>query len=134
MRKLNEAHARFKAIDMLKKNKLRADQAFMMQNVPVLPPQFRPMSELPGGQLRVDPMNQLYRRLGMQNRAVKEGRRDGIPREAQRKDVAQIYTEMQNLFGTTPKSKKALDIDHKGREVAGRPLKGVPPLPFRRST
>ena len=122
---LDKAYNRFKALEMLKENKMKADKAYMMRHVPVLPPQYRPMSELPGGKLHIDPMNQLYRRLGMQNRAVKDGRKEGLPRESQRKDVAGIYQEMRNLFGTTPKSKKAMDIDHAGRETEKRPLRGV---------
>jgi DNA-directed RNA polymerase subunit beta' len=122
---LDKTHERVKSLQMLEKNKQSPVDAYTMKNVPVLPPVFRPMSELPGGRLHIDPMNQLYRRLGMLNTSIKQNEKAGIPKPSTRTDRAALYREMQNLFGTTPKSKKAMDIDFSGREVARRPLSGV---------
>lgn len=125
-RDLALANSKYKALRNLKDNDLKPDEAWTMQNVPVLPPLYRPHYELPDGSVRVDPLNQLYRKLGMVNDSLRRGEKEGVPYNATLDTRRGLYSGMKELFGTTPKSKKALDVDFTGkREVPGRELPGV---------
>jgi DNA-directed RNA polymerase subunit beta' len=59
----------FKSLDSLK---MKPDEAYTTSVVPVIPPQFRPVFELPGGALQTHSLNYLYRDLGLTNEAIKE--------------------------------------------------------------
>jgi len=123
---LSNASKTYKALDALKSNGHSPVDAYTMRNLPVMPPVYRPYTPGTGSSTdRIDPMNQLYRRLGMVNKGLQDGQKEGVPYEATLRNRGDLYKEMQNLFGTTPKSKKALDIDITGKQVRGRELKGV---------
>lgn len=121
---LNNAYQKYKALQLLHRMGKRADEAYILHNLPVLPPIFRPVIERPDGSLLIDDLNQLYRRLGMVNVELKNEAKGGVPRDP--KQVAALYVEMKNLFGTTPKGKKALELNYQGsQEKKNRPLSGV---------
>lgn len=122
---LNAAIFAYKSLATLKEHKKTPDQAYTMKLLPVMPPIYRPFQESTDGQDRIDPVNQLYRRLGMVNMSLESQKKEGIPEKRQFKAQADLYQEMQNLFGTTPKGKKALDIDFQGHPVKGRHLPGI---------
>lgn len=122
---LNAATFGYKALLTLKEHGKTPDKAYMMKYLPVMPPIYRPFQESTDGQDRIDPVNQLYRRLGMVNTSLEAQKKEGIPEKRQWKAQADLYQEMQNLFGTTPKGKKALDIDFQGHAVKGRHLPGI---------
>lgn len=122
---LNKSIFAFKALQTLKDHGKTPDRAYTMKYLPVMPPIYRPFQESTDGQDRIDPVNQLYRRLGMVNTSLEAQKKEGIPEKRQFKAQADLYMEMQNLFGTTPKGKKALDIDFQGHAVKGRHLPGI---------
>ncbi len=115
----------FKSLQALKEHGKTPDKAYTMRLLPVMPPIYRPFQESAEGADRIDPVNQLYRRLGMVNSSLEDQRKAGIPERRLLKAQGELYQEMQNLFGTTAKSKKALDIDFQGRPVKGRYLPGI---------
>ena len=59
----------FKSLDSLK---MHPEEAYTTSVVPVIPPQFRPVFELPGGALQTHSLNHLYRDLGLTNETIKE--------------------------------------------------------------
>jgi len=63
---------RLKILKSLDSLKLTPEKAYMVSVVPVIPPQFRPIFEIPGGSLQTNSMNYLYRDLGLTNEAIKE--------------------------------------------------------------
>ena len=123
---LNSAVYAHKALTALKEHGKTPAEAYTMQYLPVLPPLYRPFQASEDKQDRIDPLNQLYRRVGLVNDTLKEQRNLGIPDKRLKKGEADLFNEMRNLFGTTPKGKKALDVNFKGEEVKnGKGLPGI---------
>jgi DNA-directed RNA polymerase subunit beta' len=123
---LNRVTSTYKALATLKEQGKTPMEAYTLKYMPVIPPIYRPFQEnTDGGQDRIDPLNQLYRRLGMVNTSLEKSKAEGIPHKRLLKTQADLFQEMQNLIGTTPKGKKALDIDFQGKEVKGRHLPGI---------
>lgn len=59
----------FKALEDLK---MHPKEAYTTSVVPVVPPQFRPVFQIPGGSLQTSSLNFLYRDLGVLNDTIKE--------------------------------------------------------------
>lgn len=115
---LNKAYFRYKTLENLHdKGQHDVSDAYILRNVPVLPPIYRPVGELQGNNLKIDPLNQLYRRLGMANLQIKGVEKEGLSREDNLAARGFLYKEIENLFGTTAKGQRALDIDYSGKEV-----------------
>lgn len=51
---------------------MRPENAYVISKIPVIPPQFRPVYELPSGAVETSSVNHLYRDLGLINDAIKE--------------------------------------------------------------
>lgn len=122
---LNNAVFAYKSLRALKEHGKTPSEAYTMKLLPVLPPIYRPFQESAEGTDRIDPLNQLYRRLGMVNSSLETSKKEGIPDRRLLQAQGDLYQEIQNLFGTTPKGKKALDIDFQGNPVRGRFLPGI---------
>lgn len=122
---LSRATFTYKSLSALKEQGKSLSDAYTLKYLPVLPPIYRPFQESSDGQDRIDPMNQLYRRLGMVNTSLEQQIKEGIPHKRLLRNQADLYQEMQNLIGTTPKGKKALDIDFQGKDVKNRHLPGI---------
>lgn len=69
---LNKANKKLRFLNALRLHNLTPDKAYMIHNVPILPPQFRPMYPLPNGSLNTAPINYLYRDMIMVNKQLKE--------------------------------------------------------------
>lgn len=122
---LDSANRAYKSLAVLQETGKAPQDAWTIQAVPVLPPVFRPQATLPDGTQKVNPINTLYRRLGMVNDAIKSGGKI-VPYNATLEARAGLYQELQNLFGTVPKSKKAFDLDVRGtREDKSKQLPGI---------
>jgi DNA-directed RNA polymerase subunit beta' len=119
---LDKLTFKYKALKNLKDAGKHPADIWAMKAVPVLPPVFRPQGTLPDGTLKNNPLNELYKRVGMLNESLKKSG-DRIPYNANIDARAALYSELQNLFGTTPKGKKVLDTG-RGRNK-GKPLPGV---------
>ncbi len=109
---LNKTHFKYKALHALKDAGKTPAEAWTIQNVPVLPPIFRPITTMTDGSVKNHPLNSLYRRLGAVNDALKAGEK--IPYNVNADTRAGLYQELENVFGTVPKGKKALDLDIRG--------------------
>jgi len=121
---LEKAHFKYHALRTLKELGVKPADAWTIQNVPVIPPIFRPQTTKPDGTINNNPLNALYRRLGVTNESLKHGEK--IPFNATLDAQAGLYQELRNLFGTTPKGKKALDLDMRGtREDRSKKLPGI---------
>lgn len=123
---LNKANFKYRALQVLQETGKKPVDAWMIKAVPVLPPIFRPVATLPNGTTRNNPLNTLYRRLGMVNESIQRGEHVGVPWDSQLDTRAGLYQELSNLFGTTPKGKKALDLDMRGtKEDRNKTLPGI---------
>ena len=122
---LDKLHFKYRALLTLKEAGKNPAEAWTMKAVPVLPPVFRPQATLPDGTVKNNPLNSLYKRLGMVNDALKKGE-GKVPYNNTLDARAGLYNELANLFGTTPKGKKALDLDVRGtKEDPNKTLPGI---------
>lgn len=123
---LHQANQQFKALRVLKEMGKKPSDAWMIKAVPVIPPVYRPLATMPDGTVRSSPLNKLYQRLGSVNESLERGQKLGVPWDASLDTRAGLYQELSNLFGTTPKGKKALDLDMRGtKEDRSKKLPGI---------
>jgi DNA-directed RNA polymerase subunit beta' len=74
--KLNHANRKAKYLRALDNLKMKPSEAYIMNEVPVLPPVFRPIVPMPDGSLRFDDINHLYKSLGIVNNKLKDQIKD----------------------------------------------------------
>jgi DNA-directed RNA polymerase subunit beta len=109
---LDNLNKRLKYLKALKKNDMRADEAYMMETVPILPPMYRPIYPLPDGSLQVSPSNWLYRDVGVVNEKlgddVMEMLDDDDPEKQNlRRDLYRSVAALQGLGDPVKFYKKA---------------------------
>jgi DNA-directed RNA polymerase beta subunit/DNA-directed RNA polymerase beta' subunit len=111
---------KLKLLKALESQKLHPKDAYMMSKVPVVPPQFRPVIQLPNGSLSKSSLNILYRDAGLVAGSIKEhgldgdlysalyhsvgaiqGVKDPISPQAQKQNVKGA---IQIITGSTPKT------------------------------
>ena len=123
---LDKMNFKYKALKTIKDAGKHPSEVWSMKAVPVMPPAFRPQGTLPDGTLKNNPLNDLYKRVGMLNLSLQksEGR---VPYQSNLDARAAMFEELQNLFGTTPKGKKVLDNDSRSSKKMekGKPLPGI---------
>lgn len=95
---LDKANKKMRFLRALQINELTPAKAYMMHDVPVLPPQFRPMYPLPNGSLNTAPINFLYRDMIMVNKQLKEMKNLGdFAKSDLRKDLYQSVKAIQGI-------------------------------------
>ena len=108
---LDKLNKKIKYLLMLKNNELSADEAYAISNVPVLPPIFRPITAMEGGDLNIDGTNMLYRDIAMLNQKLKQA--DGVlPEEATAKLRSDLYDAVDALMGVSSPTEGALSLIH----------------------
>lgn len=110
---LDKLNFKYKALKAAKDAGKHPSEIWTMKSVPVLPPIFRPQTTMRDGTIKNNPLNQLYRRLALVNETLERGG-GRVPYNRTVDARLGLYQELQNLMGTTPKGKKALDLDFKG--------------------
>lgn len=113
---LDKVNRAYKALHVLEETGKHPKDAWTIQALPVLPPIYRVEGTLPDGTQRLNDLNKLYRRVGMTNDSLKTSEKR-VPYKATLDSRAGLYEEVKSLFGTTPKDKKALDLDIRGTKV-----------------
>ncbi len=122
---LDKLHFRYRALKNVADVGKKLDEAWTIKAVPVLPPVFRPQATMPDGTVKNNPLNSLYKRLGMVNESLRKGE-GKVPYNSTLDARAGLYQELSNLFGTTPKGKKALELDMRGtKEDPDKTLPGI---------
>ena len=95
---LDKVNKEIRFLRALKQFGMRPDEAYILNNVPVLPPQFRPMYPLPNGSLNTAPINYLYRDLVMVNSQLKDLNFLGDDMKSElRSDLYKAIKAMQGL-------------------------------------
>jgi DNA-directed RNA polymerase subunit beta' len=107
---LDRANKKVKYLRALKNTELSADLAYTLGNLPVLPPVFRPVSAMEGGDLNIDGLNMLYRDVALLNGKLKEA--EGVlPDEAVSSLRKDLYDAVDALMGTRPGSEEGVTTD-----------------------
>ena len=92
--KLNRA-ARY--LRGLKETKLTPSEAYLTKVIPVIPPKYRPLIEMKGGDLRVADSNMLYRDVILTKDALNGS--EGLPESAKSEARTALYTAIGALVG-----------------------------------
>jgi DNA-directed RNA polymerase subunit beta' len=111
---LDRTNKKIKYLLMLKNNKLGPQEAYAISNVPVLPPIFRPITAMEGGDLNIDGTNMLYRDIAILNQKLKEAQ-GVLPEEAVARLRGDLYDAVDALMGTSTPSEGALTLDGQTR-------------------
>lgn len=69
---LNRSNKKIRILRNLKSLGLRPEKAFLMRNIPVIPPKYRPMYPDQSGQIVESPLNHLYKNVMLVNKALKD--------------------------------------------------------------
>jgi DNA-directed RNA polymerase subunit beta' len=96
--RLDQANKKVKYLTALQKAGLNANDAYMMKNVPILPPSMRPISQFPNGDLNVDDLNHMYKGISLSARQLK-GMSPLVPEESKAEVRAEIYDGLKSLTG-----------------------------------
>ena len=111
---LDKVNKKIKYLLMLKKNGLSAQEAYTLGKLPVLPPIFRPITAMEGGDLNIDGLNLLYRDIAILNNKLKQS--TGIlPEESLRSLREDLYNASDALYGTTSGSQSETTLDGTAR-------------------
>lgn len=123
---LDKINKQFKALRALQDAGKQPKDAWLIKAVPVIPPIYRPAATMPDGTFRNTPLNRLYTRVAMVNDSLGRSASQGVPWNTTLDAHEGLYQELNNLFGTTPKGKKALDLDMRGtKEDRTKKLPGI---------
>jgi DNA-directed RNA polymerase subunit beta' len=95
---LDAAYKRVKYLQALKNSGMTADEAYILKSIPVIPPVFRPITAMEGGDLNVDGVNLLYREMAMINDKLREGRKI-LPESALTPLRTELYGAVGALIG-----------------------------------
>tara|TARA_B100000131_G_scaffold166520_1_gene160998 strand:- start:21527 stop:27796 length:6270 start_codon:yes stop_codon:yes gene_type:complete len=111
---LDRVNKRIKYLLMLKKQGLTPQEAYSISNVPVLPPVFRPITAMEGGDLNIDGTNMLYRDIAILNQKLGEAK-GVLPDSAVAQLKSDLYDAVDALMGTSTPSESALTLDGQAR-------------------
>ena len=95
---LNEANRRIKYLRALNKTGMNPTEAYMMKNVPVLPPAMRPLSIMDDGSLNFDDVNQIYKHVSLTNQKLHQMHRLA-PDEEKSPLRTELYDNLKALTG-----------------------------------
>ena len=98
--KIDPALKRVKFLRALSGLKLKPSEAYVLHNLPVLPPVMRPITPMPDGNLKPDDLNQLYSDFAKINDKLKDPvLKDNLTEEGKRNMRAQFYDGVKALMG-----------------------------------
>jgi DNA-directed RNA polymerase beta subunit/DNA-directed RNA polymerase beta' subunit len=107
---LNAANKKLKYLRMLDREGVTAEDAYILKNLPVLPPVFRPISVLESGDLSIDGLNFHYRNVALVNDKLNDAK-GFLPPEEIAKFNYSLYDSVSNLMAVGPKSRKVFLSD-----------------------
>lgn len=115
---LNKLHREARTLKSFKENKIKLDE-MVISNIPVMPPKFRPIVELPNGDLNVADVNEHYRATILMNNQMKNFRgRPGL-RDEQNKVRRDLYESLRGTMGYSMGLVDKQDIKGISKTIAG---------------
>ena len=106
---------RIKYLDGLKKTELSANEAYVIHNVPVIPPQVRPATIMGGNRIEFADVNQLYKDHMLANNGLKDETISLLPPEEMIDERKQAYDGLKAIVGLG----EAISPGAKSRGVTG---------------
>ena len=112
--RLDQLHKRVRYLQALDTHKLEAKDAYMAQNIPVLPPSMRPLAVLPNGTIAEDDLNGMYKYIHLSAMKQKEMSPLISEDDVSKKDIrSEVYDGLKALagLGGYPKDQRRGIID-----------------------
>ena len=107
---LDRTNKKIKHLLMLKNNKMSARDAYILNNIPVIPPLFRPVSVMEGGDLNVDGLNMLYKDVALLNAKLTQAA-GVLPDEEVSNLRIGLYDALEALMGTNATTNNGTLLD-----------------------
>lgn len=104
--KLKRFSKRLKLVKDLKNNNMRPEW-MMVKELPVIPPDLRPMVQLDGGRFAASDLNDLYRRVINRNNRLKRLKLQGAPEVIQRNEKRMLQEAVDALIDNSARRDKA---------------------------
>ncbi|MBU2595444.1 DNA-directed RNA polymerase subunit beta' [Patescibacteria group bacterium] len=104
--RLKKLSKRLKLIKDLKNNQMRPEW-MMVKELPVIPPDLRPMVQLDGGRFAASDLNDLYRRVINRNNRLKRLRLQSAPEVIQRNEKRMLQEAVDALIDNSARRDKA---------------------------
>ena len=96
----SRAYRTIKSIEMLEKEGLRPDEAFMRQQIAVAPPALRSIDTDEDGNIVYGDLNYLYRDIALANTELKKAQEAGLPPKALARLEKGLYDSVRTLMHT----------------------------------
>jgi len=98
---------RIRLVESLKHGSIRPEW-FILANLPILPPDLRPMVQLDGGRFATSDLNDLYRRVINRNNRLKRLLSIGAPEVICRNEKRMLQEAVDTLLNNSPRSGKTV--------------------------
>ncbi len=97
---LNQANRKARYLMALKETGLRPEEAYVLHNIPIVPPVYRPVTPMDNGQVIFSDINHLYSHLIQVSNALKiKKNQPEIPEEEKVRYRAALYDKMKAIAG-----------------------------------
>jgi len=110
---LDQTVRKYRYLTALKQTGMSPTEAYMSQQVYVIPPTMRPMSVLPSGALVRDSLNELYKGVGVMNERLKDMDPD-TPESRRGKTRFALYKSLGSLAGVMDPVKTTQGVEQRG--------------------
>lgn len=117
---LDRANKKLKFLLALKERNLKPHEAYVIQNVPVLPPKFRPATTTPTGDVNYASLNGLYKNVSLVNDQLKNFDHKTFTEDHKHPIREQLWDTLKALQSVGSYN-SAYDVDQSGN----RELKGI---------
>ena len=117
---LDRANKKLKYLLALKDQGLTPSEAYILHNIPVIPPKFRPATPTPGGDVNYAPLNGLYKNISLVNDQLKNFDSKTFSDEHKNPLRLQLWDAVKAMQ-SVGNFKPVYDMDQKG----SRALKGI---------
>ena len=95
---VNKLNKKVRYLQALEKFDMKPEE-YMISYVPVMPPVYRPIYPLPGGDLMVSPINKHYRDVGLINESIKKVKKQKLDTDFNKSNRLQLYKSVKALQG-----------------------------------
>jgi DNA-directed RNA polymerase subunit beta' len=96
----------------------------IITQLPVIPPDLRPMIELESNRLTTSDLNELYRKIIMRNNRLKKLKQQQVPEIIINYEKRDLQESIDALFDSSRKSKSATNVTRKPQKSIADSLKG----------
>lgn len=115
LKKKDKLYKKIRYLEALKKTD-RKPEHYVLTKMPILPPRFRPLYELPDGNIGTSDVNELYKHMILVNKALKQDKELGLLSE---NEIGEMRNELYNSMKAVQGIADPITADAKNRNRRG---------------